>query len=63
MDKVNAPYERRAFETRDEEEFYVARARGFQTLEEFRAFRKARETRNDACDYERRLTVLKLEVR
>jgi hypothetical protein len=63
MDKVNLPLERRYFETREQEEHYVAIARGFKDVDEFRAFRAAREHRNDPADLERRLTVLKLEVR
>ena len=65
MERVDAPLERRFFETKDqsEAEFYVAQARGFKDVAEFRAFRAARETRNDVHDYERRLTVLSLEVK
>jgi hypothetical protein len=63
MDKVNPPLERRFFETREQEEEYVALARGFKDVAEMRAFFAARETRNSAGAYERRLTVLKLEVR
>ena len=53
-------YEIRAFETREQEEAYVAYARGFGSVEEFRAFRKARETRDIAPNLERRLVMLKI---
>lgn len=63
MDRVNPPMERRYFETREQEEHYVALARGFKDVEEFRAWRQARETRNDVRDFERRLAVLNMEVK
>ena len=63
MDRVNPPLERRYFETPEEEEHYVALARGFRNVDELRAFRKARENRNSVGDVERRLTVLKIEGR
>jgi hypothetical protein len=63
MNKVNRAIERRAFETEEDEERYIAVARGFDSVEEMRTFFAARETRNSADAYQRRLTVLKLEVR
>jgi hypothetical protein len=65
MDRVNPPLERRFFAARDgaEAEHYVAIARGFKDVAEFRAYRQAQETRNVA-DLERRIRVLELsEVR
>ena len=62
MDRVTKPLEIRDGDA----EYYVAVARGFNSVAEFRSFRAAKETRNnDARDYERRLSVLKLsqEVR
>jgi hypothetical protein len=64
MAQNDRPLETRAFDPRGSEaEAYVAIARGFKSLEEFRAFRKAREYRGNVSDCERRLTVLKIEVR
>lgn len=60
MERVNAPLERRFFETREQEEYYVALARGFRDVAEMRAHFAARETRSTA-DFERRLIVLDLE--
>jgi hypothetical protein len=58
MDRVDKPLEIRDGDT----EYYVAVARGFNSVAEFRSFRAAKETRNDARDYERRLSVLKLSL-
>jgi hypothetical protein len=65
MDRVDSPVEIRAYglESRgNEAEHYVAIARGFKDVDEFRAFRAAREIRgnSDARDYERRLAVILL---
>lgn len=67
MNQDERPLERRFYttlEARDSSaEHYVAIARGFKDVAEFRAYRAARETRADVGDYERRLTVLELEDR
>jgi hypothetical protein len=62
MDRINAPLERRDFRDQSEAEHYVALARGFKDVDEFRAFRAARETRsNDIRSFERRMAVLECE--
>jgi hypothetical protein len=62
MDRVDAPLERRYYttENRGEAEAYVAAARGFQSVEEMRAFFAARETRNSVPSLERRLVMLEI---
>ena len=57
------PLERRAFEPRGADaEYYVAIARGYGSVEEFRQARAARNETREVADYERRLTVLNMEV-
>lgn len=68
MERDDPPIERRYFETREQEAYYVAVARGFKNATEMRDHYKthplpgrAVETRSaDADVYARRLTVLKL---
>jgi hypothetical protein len=66
MERVNAPIERRFFESREQEEHYVALARGFNDVTEMRSHYAAnprKRARNDSAgvdDCARRLTVLKL---
>jgi hypothetical protein len=73
MDRYDKPLERRFFENREQEEFYVAVARGFKDATEMRSHfavnplrgapGKNTETPNgdDDEDYYRRLIMLKLE--